>query len=621
MLNKKFLLKFSISIVVGIILLNSILGIYQKRKAILFQVEKIMPHDGEVARVGVNPTLVQSNRQIPPDKIEDLLIEADANIVGQWSAPIDWNVTAIHSVLLPDTSVMTYGSFAVEEKENKDIRSNKKMTLTDGRIVDRDEGNHQWEGHQINSGIDWDIWNQKDGFKDETHQLFKKPVVMDAFCSVVRVLDLDRVFVLGGNKNMDSTNPDTQTATMIYNVKDRKFELSTKLNDKRWYGSVVRTGDEKMIMMGGQDYVSSVNSIIPEILDLKNFNKGWSYLNKAKSEDLFGDTNNTLNEWHYPRAFLASDGNVVGISYNKIWVMDSRDDYRIIKTGEIPLVKSGIARLVEHKTYKENAENGQEKVEHLKLITIGSAVGRTNSVVMMGKDKVIVFGGKQSSDKYGPSNKVFSIDFSNSLKPKIKELNSMNFTRSDGNATILPDGKVFLNGGHSYNEYEFSNFVPEIYNPENEISNEMSSSMFRRNYHSSSLLLPNGTIFTSGGDVWNAEIFYPPYLFTKNWDNKTILAEKTEITDLSNNVKRGKSTIFSVSGEDVSRITLISTGSTTHAQGSESKFRELDFIKMPNNKVEINITPNPNELQNGTYMLFVINSKGVPSTGKIVYLD
>jgi hypothetical protein len=145
--------------------------------------------------------------------------------------------------------------------------------------------------------------------------------------------------------------------------------------------------------------------------------------------------------------------------------------------------------------------------------------------------------------------------------------------------------------------------------------------MFRRNYHSSSLLLPNGTIFTSGGDVWNAEIFYPPYLFTKNWENKTILAEKTEITDLSNNVKRGKSTIFSVSGEDVSRITLISTGSTTHAQGSESKFRELDFIKMPNNKVEINITPNPNELQNGTYMLFVINSKGVPSTGKIVYLD
>ena len=40
MFNKKFLLRFSIIIAVGIILVNSILGIYQKRKAILFQVEK-----------------------------------------------------------------------------------------------------------------------------------------------------------------------------------------------------------------------------------------------------------------------------------------------------------------------------------------------------------------------------------------------------------------------------------------------------------------------------------------------------------------------------------------------------------------------------------------------------
>ena len=62
-----------------------------------------------------------------------------------------------------------------------------------------------------------------------------------------------------------------------------------------------------------------------------------------------------------------------------------------------------------------------------------------------------------------------------------------------------------------------------------------------------------------------------------------------------------------MSGEDVSRVTLISTGSTTHAQNSEGKFIELNFIKKPNNKVEIILTPNSNEIQNGTYMLFVIN--------------
>ena len=34
--------------------------------------------------------------------------------------------------------------------------------------------------------------------------------------------------------------------------------------------------------------------------------------------------------------------NIVGISYNKIWLMDKSDDYRISKTGEIPLVTGGI---------------------------------------------------------------------------------------------------------------------------------------------------------------------------------------------------------------------------------------------------------------------------------------
>ena len=68
-------------------------------------------------------------------------------------------------------------------------------------------------------------------------------------------------------------------------------------------------------------------------------------------------------EWNYPRTFLASDGNIVGISYNKIWVMDLKNNFRLTKTGEIPLVKSGISRI--EKFQKPNLKSSE--IENLKL--------------------------------------------------------------------------------------------------------------------------------------------------------------------------------------------------------------------------------------------------------------
>ena len=76
----------------------------------------------------------------------------------------------------------------------------------------------------------------------------------------------------------------------------------------------------------------------------------------------------------------------------------------------------------------------------------------------------------------------YSNPFSNSFNPQIKELKSMNYARTNGNATIMPDGNIFINGGHSYNDLEFSVFTPEIYNSNTRTIKEMDKSYFRRNY-------------------------------------------------------------------------------------------------------------------------------------------
>ena len=88
---------------------------------------------------------------------------------------------------------------------------------------------------------------------------------------------------------------------------------------------------------------------------------------------------------------------------------------------------------------------------------------------------------------------------------------------------LEPDnGEIFINGGEAYNDQEFSIFTPEIYNVKNQSTRKLKDAYFRRNYHSSSILLPDGRILVSGGDVWNSEIFYPPYLFEKDWENNKV---------------------------------------------------------------------------------------------------
>ena len=42
---------------------------------------------------------------------------------------------------------------------------------------------------------------------------------------------------------------------MIFNIKSGTFKRTPNLNFKRWYGSAIRTADEKLII-GGEDIVT-----------------------------------------------------------------------------------------------------------------------------------------------------------------------------------------------------------------------------------------------------------------------------------------------------------------------------------------------------------------------------
>jgi hypothetical protein len=571
----------------------------------------------------VNPLDLNSkNIEIKNNEIPD-----NAYIEGFWSPSFDWPVIAVHSVLLPDETVMTFGSYGIKEKEEgKNIGQNKKLKLTDGYELERDKGTKQWHEHDVLSGVDFVIWDPKKGINSDSQKVFHRPIVLDAFCSVVRVFDNENVFILGGNIEPKHGAPDTQNATSFYNIITQKFSKGHNLNYDRWYGSIVRTAENHFIMVGGakilhhevlsQDRVS----YIPEILTSNNDGTlTWKILKEGESIELLGDMEN--EGWSYPKFFLSSDGNPFGISYNKLWVMDKKNNYRISKVGEIPLETGGISEKIIHQN-----PNDKEDYKELTTLTIGAPVGDKGSAVMIAKDKILFIGGQQKGVGYAASNKTILIDISDSFNPKIIKKESMHYPRAFADATILPTGDVFVNGGTAvyqgaYDDTYFSNFTPEIYRSNDDIWKKMSKTNFRRNYHSTSLLLPDGRIFVAGGDAWNAQFFYPPYLFTKDSKGKTILAKRPEIKELKKTIINRKEQFMLVDdSDDIEKISLISTGSTTHAQASELKYLSLDFKKISKNKIKFSIPDNKNNVSDGTYLIFTVSGSGIPSEGKITYI-
>ena len=101
-------------------------------------------------------------------------------------------------------------------------------------------------------------------------------------------------------------------------------------------------------------------------------------------------------------------------------------------------------------------------------------------------------------------------------------------------------------------------------------------------------------------------------MFAKRPINKTI---KESINDRKNVEIVLDDTV------NINKISLISTGAVTHAQASELKYLSLNFKKLSKNKISVSIPEDKNVIQNGTYLIFALNNKGVPSIGKIVMLN
>jgi hypothetical protein len=193
----------------------------------------------------------------------------------------------------------------------------------------------------------------------------------------------------------------------------------------------------------------------------------------------------------------------------------------------------------------------------------------------------------------------------------------MAVARRQTNATVLPDGNVLVTGGTSgsgFNDATHAVFSAELWNPATETWTTMASSAgIPRIYHSAAILLPDGRVMTTGGNGQSTpEVFSPPYLFKG--------VARPAMSGVPPTFGYGQHfPVQTPDAADITKVTLIRIASVTHSFNENQRLNVLSFTPGAGT-LDITAPGNANIAPPGHYLLFLVNSSGVPSIGSIVQL-
>ena len=341
-------------------------------------------------------------------------------------------------------------------------------------------------------------------------------------------------------------------------------------------------------------------SMTPEIYA----NGEWSSLFGAYSREAFGPD---FLRASFPHAFVAPNGQVFGISADKMWYLDASGNGEITYLGN----------------FKQPYGNLADPVN----------VGALSVAVMYDVGKILQAGGNggHNGDGFPGSDMATVIDI-NSSTPQLFEQARMHFPRRYGNGVVLASGEVVVTGGTTLGNFyagaerergSEAVYAAEIWHPETGEWRVAASAATIRVYHSTSSLLLNGTVFSAGGGtpgpVLNkeGEIFYPPYLFQQNGVHSQ-LAMRPEIVGISG-VKYAHGAPLQLdmrSAEALSSVVLIGLSNGTHSFNSGQRRIPLSFTQQAH-RISATI-PNANLAPPGYYQLVILNQQGVPSYGVVL---
>jgi galactose oxidase len=197
-------------------------------------------------------------------------------------------------------------------------------------------------------------------------------------------------------------------------------------------------------------------------------------------------------------------------------------------------------------------------------------------------------------------------------------------TRAFHNSVVLPDGKVAVFGGQNF-PVPFSDntavLSAEIWDPASEKFTALAPAAVPRVYHSVALLMPDGRVFTGGGGLCgtgcptnhpDAEIFTPPYLIAADGTP----ASRPAITAAPTTAANG-ATITVATNRAVTGFSIIRMGTATHSVDTDQRRIALNPTTVSGG-YRLTIPSDKGVAVPGYWMLFALDSNGVPSVAKVI---
>lgn len=239
--------------------------------------------------------------------------------------------------------------------------------------------------------------------------------------------------------------------------------------------------------------------------------------------------------------------------------------------------------------------------------------------------KILTVGGALHYTNSDASNRAYIITLGAvNVNPTVTTTGSMANTRAYHNSVVLPDGKVLVLGGQKYAKSftdEQPALVPEIWDPATGVFTALNAHTIPRTYHSTALLLLDGTVLLGGGGLcggcsvnhFDAEIFEPPYLFNSDGSR----AARPVINSVSATSIAAGSSLTVATNIAVSRFSLIRLSSATHAINTDQ--RRIALTPTGSQTGYTITVPSDKGISNpGYYMLFAVTAQGVPSTSRMI---